>query len=273
MKALYSGLSKSERRVVNFISEHPQEVIYLSVSDLAEKSCVSSATVVRTCHKVGLNGYQDLKLTLAQDIVTPLQAIHEDIDYSDSDDVICDKVFQSVIHSLEFTRETLNVEQIRMASELLLKSRRIRIFGMGNSYAITIDFQHKLMRLGLDAMACGDSHMQMIAASSMTKDDCAVAISHSGSSKEVVDSIEVARGNRAKIISITNLGKSPISDISDISIHTASQETKYRILALSSRVAQLAIIDSIYTIMAIKKGDAAIRQFHKMETALSKTKY
>jgi DNA-binding MurR/RpiR family transcriptional regulator len=273
MKALRSTFSKSEVRVIDYICGHPEEVVYLSVSGLAENSGVSVATVIRACKDLGMTGYQDLKVTLAQDIVTPLQSIHEEISAEDSASVIMDKVFQSSIHTLRFTYDTLKAETVEEAAEIINRSRRVNIYGLGNSHSIAIDMQHKLMRLGIAAFAYTDSHMQIIASTYLGPTDSVFAISHSGSSKDVVDAAELAKKNGAKIISLTNIGKSPLGDISDIQLTTASKESHYRIVALASRVAQMTIIDALYTMIAIKRGQQAVDQFRSIEKALESKKY
>lgn len=272
MKALRPSLSKSEQQVIDYICEHPEQVIYLSVADLAEKSGVSDATVVRACRSLGASGYQDLKVTLAQDIVTPLQAIHEEIDTNDKTPTIVEKVFQSAIHALTFTHDTLNIESLEKAAEAVLNARDIIIIGLGNSHAVAIDLQHKLLRLGFSATAHTDSHMQTIAIAHLKKGDLIFAISHSGSSRDIVENAHFAKENGATIISLTNIGTSPLSKLADISLYTASQETRYRIAAMSSRIAQMAIIDSLYTVIAVRKADS-VEGFYKIEKALKTKKF
>lgn len=273
MKALYGSLSESEQKVIGYIMEHPEEVIYLSVTGLAEKSGASDATVVRACRKIGMEGYQNLKVSLAQDIVTPLQSIHEEIADDDTPSVIMDKVFQSSMHTLQFTHDILDVKEVSRAAERLMSARKVNIYGLGNSHSTAIDMQHKLMRLGIDATAYTDSHMQCIASTYLGNDGVVVAISHSGSSRDVVDAAEIARQNGATIISITSFGRSPLSDMADIKLQTASTETKYRIVALASRMAQTAIIDTLYTIIALARKKDIVDGFYRIESALEKKKY
>ena len=274
MKALFSELNGSEQKVVSYIIEHPEEVIYLSVSDLAEKSGSSTATVVRACRSVGMKGYQDLKLNLTQNIVTPLQSISEKINENDSITVVLDKVFSSIIHTLNYTRDVVDIKAVEEAVLLILNAHRIVVFGMGNSHGIATDVQHKFIRLGLNVVAFSDSHLQSMVSAHLSERDVVVAISHSGSSKDIIEAVKLAKTSNAKIISICNLGNSPLSRISDVKLFTASNETKYRIVALASRHAQMALIDVIYTMIAMKKGpDDAAKIFNKVEEALEHLKF
>ena len=265
-------LSKSEALVCDYIVAHPEEAIYLSVSELAKKSGVSDATVIRACQRIGSSSFQDLKITLAQDIVTPLQAVNEEIKEGDSPSVVLDKVFQSVLYTLDSTRKIQEAAQLEKTADALLHAGRICICGLGNSHAIAADLQHKLLRLGLDAVAYSDNHLMRISTSFLHEGDVLFGISHSGSSHDIVHVAQLARQNRVTVISLTNIGSSPLADVSDIALHTASEETRYRQVALSSRLAQMAVIDVLYTIIALKKEDS-VEGFYKIEKALVDTKY
>jgi DNA-binding MurR/RpiR family transcriptional regulator len=272
MKALRSTLTKAEQRVVDYIIENPEKVIYQSVADLAAKVGVSDVTAVRTCQHLGLQGYQDLKITLAQDIVTPLQSIHEEIKSSDTPAEIIDKVFQGALHTINFTHDVVKASDIEHAAEAIMNSARIFIIGLGNSHSVALDLQHKLLRLGLHVLTYTDTHLQAICASFLTKDDLLFAISYSGSSRDIVDTAKMAKETGVKVISLTNIGNSPLSKISDIQLHTASNESKYRIVAMNSRIAQMVIIDSIYTIIAAQTPQS-VDGFRKLEKALKTKKY
>lgn len=272
IKAMRSSMSKSELLVCDYIIEHPEEVIYLSVSELAAKSGVSDATVIRASQKIGSGSYQDLKITLAQDIVTPLQNVNEEIELGDTAPIIMEKVFQGILHTLNYTYKLQDAMLLDRAADTLLGAKRICICGLGNSHAIAEDIQHKLMRLGLNATAYSDNHLQVMCSSFLTRGDVLFAVSHSGSSRDVVHAAEIALEGGASVISLTNVGSSPLADIATIALHTASNETRYRRIALSSRIAQMAIVDVLYTMIALKRPNTA-DGFMKIEKELANTKY
>ena len=267
------GLSETERKVADYILAHPHEVIYLSITDMAAHCGVSDATVVRLCKRLRMHGYQELKVTLAQDIVAPLERIHEAVSENDSCGDIMAKVFQTTIQALQYTARIVNLQQLGLAVETLENARRVIILGMGNSAAVAQDMQHKLLRLGLDASAYNDNHMSRIVCTYIGKSDVCVCISHSGSSRDVVDAARTAHENGAKLISMTGVGRSPLSELADIRLETASQEAQYHILALASRIAQYTLIDSIYTSLAIKRRDSKGEYQQDIERALEKLKY
>ena len=261
-------LSKSERKVAVYIQQNPKAIIDLSVAALAEACGVSDPTVVRAYKKLGFSGYEDLKLTLAQATVSPSEMIHEDIAADDSILQVRDKVFQSAIFALQFTRDMLDPGDLEAAAQVLMNARKIVIFGLGGSAPVAMDLHHKLLRLGLDASVYTDPHLQVIACNYLDERDAVFAISHSGSSRCVVDSTQTAKNRGAKIISLTSAGKSPLSKLANVSLNTNSNETKYRVVSIASRVAALTIADSIYTFIAMRTDGAKSLQVEKSMESL-----
>ena len=279
-KAFYSriqekleSLSKMERKTAECMAENQDKLIYFSITELAELAGTSEATVTRVCTKLGYSGFQALKVSVARELVSQQEKIHEDLKADSPPEMIIDKIFSSAIHTLTMTRKALDGKAVAGSIEALCRARRIVIVGNGNSGAIALDAQHKFLRIGLDASAYTDDHMQMIAVVSMTKEDVLIAISHSGSSRDVAEAMQVAKENGATVISITNNGISPVSKLADIRLYTYSQETKYRTYAISSRMAELTIIDTLYTGVSLRLGDKAIQNFEALEKALVVKKY
>ena len=251
-----SSLSKSEKVVADYIITHPDEIVYLSVAALSDICGVSDPTVVRMCQKLGFKGYQSLKLAMAAAVVSPSQTVHEAVTVEDDMSTVTEKVFQSAVYALQFTKDTLDIKAMESAAGALKNANRIVIFGMGASGPIALDLHHKLLRLGMNATVYTDSHLQAIVCSYLTSHDVIFAVSHSGSSKAVVDSASIAKKHGAKVITLTSSGKSPLTKLADISLTTMSSETKYRVVAISSRAAALTIVDSIYTYLAMHSEDA-----------------
>lgn len=279
-KAFYSriqekleSLSKMERKTAECMAENQDKLIYASITELAELAGTSEATVTRVCTKLGYSGFQALKVSVARELVSQQEKIHEDLKADSPPEMIIDKIFSSAIHTLTMTRKALDGKAVAGSIDALCRARRIVVIGNGNSGAIALDAQHKFLRIGLNVSAYTDDHMQMIAVVSMTKDDVLIAISHSGSSRDVAEAMRVAKENGATVISITNNGISPVSKLADIRLYTYSQETKYRTYAISSRMAELTIIDTLYTGVSLRLGDKAIQNFEALEKALVVKKY
>jgi len=167
----------------------------------------------------------------------------------------------------------LNTDTLEEVCKKISSAEKIVIFGLGNSASIALDASHKLQRTGCNAHAYSDNHMQVIVASHLTSNDVAIGISHSGSSKDIVEALKIAKESGATTVAITNSGKSPIQKHSDFTLFTASDETKHNILALNSRIAQLAIIDTLYFYIVCNSTTDALKSIHNTEHSLLTKKY
>ena len=257
-------LSRSEAAVASYIADNPDEVIHLSVSALAEICGVSDPTVIRACRNLGYSGYQAMKVALIQSLSSSIPLSGEKVCPEDDMAAAMRKVFGAVSDAVAMTLDSLDPIQMERAAEALLRARRILIFGVGGSAAVAADVQHKFFRLGLDAHALSDLNLQAISAAFAEKGDVVFAISHSGSSKAVVDNTRLAKENGATVISLSSLGKSPLTELADITLFTAAEETRYRIVALSSRIAELTIVDALYTYLSFRAEKAENLKIEKV---------
>lgn len=255
IRSLIPELSRSEALVAEYIVSHTDEVINLSVSALADCCGVSEPTIIRACRNIGFSGYQALKIALIQGMSAPINYSGEEVTAEDDMQRAVQKVFGAASDAINLTRDNLNPDDLQKAAEALLQARKILIFGVGGSAAVAADVQHKFMRLGLNATAYSDMNVQTIGAAYADENDVVFAISHSGSSKAVVDNAHLAKSNGAMVISLSSMGKSPITEIADISLFTSANETRYRIVAISSRIAELTVIDSLYSYMTFRTGN------------------
>lgn len=271
IKMLYDEMGKAEKQIADWIMNNPGKIISLSIVELAEQCKCGEATIVRFSKRLGLNGYQELKISLASEVGTSY--VSTNISETDTAYEIYEKVCNDIYMSLEKTKKSLNPDAIEKAAKKLCSAKKIVIFGLGNSASVATDASHKFLRAGLNAVAYSDNHMQVIAASHLCKDDVVIGISHSGSSKDIVEALKLAKEHGATTIAITNSGKSPILKQSDIELFTTADETQYNILALNSRIVQLAIIDSLYFYTVCNRSYEALESIKETERSLQTKKY
>jgi len=269
IKLQYNNMGKAEKKIADLLLKQPKSILPLSIVDFAEVCGVGEATVVRFSRRLGLDGYQQLKISIAQEEdPTP---VNENITESDSAADVFSKVCNDVYNSLEKTKLTVKDDALEDFCKFVMSAKDIYVFGLGNSAPVALDATHKFLRLGIRAQAYTDNHMQAIVASHISEGDLALAISHSGSSRDIIETMRLAKENGAKTVAITNNGKSPIDKYCDIMLHTISDETNYRILGLSSRISQLAIIDAVYSYLVCHLPSAK-ESIKKTETALQQKK-
>ncbi|MGG1573449.1 MurR/RpiR family transcriptional regulator [Fictibacillus sp. NRS-1165] len=261
--AAMSKLRDSEKKIIEYIEQNQEEIIHLSITEVAERSETSESSVVRLCKRLGYKGFQDLKINLAKEVMTPEKVIHEIIEKGDDVVTIKKKVFQSNIQALYDTIEVCNDEEIKKAVNAISNARLIEFYGTGGSGTVALDAHHKLLKLGIKSFAYNDSILQAMSASVLTNKDVVIGVSHTGSNTDVLSALKLAKEAGATLICITNSSKSPITKISDIVLQTASNETLFRTDAISSRIAQLTIIDILVAAVANQKYEMYYQNLQK----------
>ncbi|MCM3586009.1 MurR/RpiR family transcriptional regulator [Mesobacillus maritimus] len=269
IKTHYVKLSDKEKTIADYILKHPEEIIHTSINQLAEDLGMADSTVFRFCKRIGFKGYQAMKIALASEIVTPIKDIHETINEGDDVRTVSEKVFQSNMKALEDTLQLLVGGSFELAVKTIVNAKRVEFFGSGGSSIIAMDAYHKFIRTGIPVFANSDSHMQLMSASQLGEQDVAVLISHTGTTKDTIQVLGVLKENNVKTIGITNFAKSPLSEEVDIPLYTVAEETDYRSEALSSRIAQLSILDSLFINVMIAREEEGHTSLHKMRNAIS----
>ena len=261
IRFMRSQMGPGEKKIADFILENTKDIINTSISDFAEKCGCGDATVVRFARRLGFDGYQSLKIGIAGEM-SSASSVSKEITKEDSCFDIFKKRISDISVSLINTESVLDAEQLALTANAVMNSKRIIVFGLGNSAAIAQDAAHKFLRLGFNAQACCDNHMQAIIATHLDRKSVAIGISHSGSSKDIVDALQLSKIGGATTVCITNYGNSPIVKACDYALFTRAEETQHSILAMSSRIAQLTILDSIYTYIVVNSDKLARRSLY-----------
>lgn len=270
IRSLYSQFSDKEKKIADYILSDPKKIIHLTINQVAEDLQVADATVFRFCKHIGFKGYQAMKIVLASEVVSPIEDIHETIEEGDSEQEIAKKVFRTNIQSLEDTIHATEEKAYKDAVETIVQARRVEFYGTGGSGIVALDAHHKFLRSGVQSIAYNDPHLQIMSASQLDERDVAVLISHSGTNKDILEVLEILKENEVTTVAITNIAKSPLSQKVDIALYTVSKETDYRSEALSSRIAQLSIIDALLVNVMIRRKERAQETLKKMRSAISR---
>lgn len=272
IRSHYARLSEKEKKIADYILNNPENIIHSTINDVAEDLHVADATVFRFCKRIGFKGFQAMKIALAAEIIEPIQQIHEEISELDDERTVMEKVFHSNIHTLKSTLNLIDETSIEQAVDLLLKAHRVDFYGTGGSAVVAMDAYHKFIRTGIKAFTFLDSHFQIMSASQLTKHDVAVVISHSGTNKDTLNILKTAKKNGTKIIGITGYPKSPLAKNSDVVLYTSAEETEFRSEALSSRIAQLSLIDALYVNVMKLNKEKAKKSLDKIREAIVVTR-
>lgn len=273
LQAMRDNLSPVSQRIIDYVVENRSDVIHMSVSEVAAEIGVSIGSVVRLCQQVGLKGFQDLKIAFARELFEPIKFIHEDVNVGDDVSQVIDKVIQSDIRALIDTQRILDPQAMKAAVQLILNAKRVEFYGIGSAGPIAVDIYYRMLRIGINCVVSTDSHMQAVSASLTDSDVVVVTISHSGSTVETVQATRLAKEAGARTICVTNYGKSPLHDFADVVLHTASTETLFRTEAMTSRIAQLSVVDTLYVCVALARFEESLGNINKTADVLSIKRY
>ena len=273
IKTLYKDLSLKEQAIADYILENPSKVSHSSISDLSNELGIADSTFFQFTKKLGYNGFKDFKMAmLMQENDFSAISIHENIQKSDNELTMAQKVFDSNMTTLTDTKNLLKEEDLKLAAAMINHSKRLFFFGVGGSEIVATDAYHKFLRSPITVFHSSDYHIQLMEASLLTPDDCGIFISHTGKSRETIELAQVAKNNGAKIIVITSHAASPLAKLGDVVFISISEETEFRSEALASRIAQLSIMDSLYVILMFINRDKAQQSIAKIRRSISKIK-
>lgn len=264
---LLDRLSPSERRVADWILAHPKEAIGATLAHVSEESGTSEPTVIRFCRSIGLGGFRELGIHLAEALSAPASYVHRDVrpDDSSSDAVL--KVLDASIQSLIDMRTSLSTMPVDKAVSRMRSARQIAFAGLGASGYVARDACHKFFRLGIPCSTLVDTPMILQFAAISEPDDVLVLLSHTGRWSEFAHAARIAGNRGATVIAITNPDSAlageagvlfPCEVIEDTSVYTP----------MSSRLAQLALLDAIHVALALAIGESAVDRLRESKDAL-----
>jgi RpiR family transcriptional regulator, carbohydrate utilization regulator len=253
------ALPPAEQRVARLVLADPRSFASLPVTVLAERSKVSKPTVVRFCRSVGYAGLTDFKRKLAGRVNEGVPFVHRAVDEADPSGAILVKVIDNAVSALLRYRNDATDHAFERAIAALAAAgrdgRRIDFYGVGNSGIVAQDAQHKFFRLGVRANAVSDGHVQVMSATMLGAGDCAVLISNSGSSRDLIDVARIALGTGATLVVIT-ASASPLATLAlaanQILLAVDHPEDHDRYSPMVSRLLHLVVVDILTTGIALR---------------------
>ena len=267
------NLKGAGQKVAEFILNSPQETIHLTVTELSSRVGVSDASIVRFAQALGYSGFHALKIRLAEDIVSPMLIVHEDLRPEDEPGIAAQKTLTAGLRSLEDTIHILDMSVMKATIQAICAARQIVLFASGNSIPIAMDLNFRLTQIGLSSRFSIDATLQEMYATLTTSDDVAIGISHTGSSKATVYVLELAKKSGAHTVCITNHSDSPLTRHGDYCLFTATRASQVREEQLNSNLATLALTEALFVGICVEHFDASVQAVSKTVRATEHRKY
>ena len=255
IKKSLPDLRKSEQTVAEFVLKDPKSIIMMKTAEASSEMGISEPTLIRFCKAIGFSGFQEFKINLSQQLAADDYFVMYEINEDDSIHELCEKVFDTTISEILNVRSQIDQAILENAIETLVNAKRVEFYAFGGSAPVAMDGQHKFFRLKISSSYISDPHLQFMSANSLEKDDVVVAISQSGTTSALIDSVKIVRKNGVKVIGIMP-GNTPLSNLCDFPL-TIDVGLENRITKpVTSRIAYTAVIDVLTMGVAQLKPEA-----------------
>ena len=259
------AMRPAQKKVADFVLKHPEKAASSTISELSKAVGISTASVVRFCEDIEFSSFTAFRLAVSvaseqRRVAREIFAI--DRDEIDPNDSMHEVVAKTVFHEVEAIQQTgsnLDLKTLEKVVGLITKAKRIELFGLGSSSLATQDLRQKLHRIGLFAFDSPDNHQAITSSALMNPGDVGIVFSHSGVTPETLEVLKIMKRSGAKTVAVTNFPESVISRNADFRLTTVAKETRYRSGAMSSRIAQLALVDFLFVrIMQLRLESAEL---------------
>jgi DNA-binding MurR/RpiR family transcriptional regulator len=264
VRGVLPNLRPAEQRVAQAVLADPAGISESSITAVARKCQTSETTVLRFCRALGLAGYPELRIALARAAQFE-EADHRagapltsDIAATDTLADVVAKITYAAARAVTDTAAALDVKVLQAVIDALTMAQRVDIYGVGGAALVGEHLHQKLHRIGLVSFVWSEGHLAVASAGLLSPGDVAIGISHTGTTIDTIDALRVAQRRGATTISVTNYEMAPIAAVSELVLTTAARETTFSAGAMSSRIAQFALVDCLFAGAAQRSYDQAI---------------
>ena len=260
-------LTKSGTIIADYLTRHAEEAQFLSISSLAKECNMAEATIYRFCKQLGFEGYNEMKIALAQANVTPTPFSSYSLDSAINTPSLCDNVYASFMAAINSTISVLDSDAIDEAALLLQRATSVYCLGQGGSMVLANDIWIRFATISNKFRNCGDSHTQLIAASLMGAGDVILFVSYSGATHHMMQTMTVARKAGAKIIRITHYPDAPGAALADVVLVCGGMETPLDCGSIPVKVAALFVAETL--VMRYSLDNRELTKIAKDKTSLA----
>ena len=269
---MYYELTASEKKTADYVLAHRSETQFMSIAELAEESGVAEATVSRFCRRLGYGGYNVFKLAIANASATRSEVsatLSGQIEKSDSFEDMCSKLFSADRDAMAQTLTLLRPERIREAVDLLSAADKVICMGQGGSMLMAEEAANLFSLVSGKFFAVQDSHSQVIAASNAGEADVLLFFSYSGATRDMMETLRMARERGASVVLVTRFAKSPGAALAKVVLPVGSNESPLQIGSVSAKIAQLFLMDVLFSEYCRRDIDGCMERRERIAAALA----
>lgn len=236
LKQNLTSYSPTLQKLGNFVIEESSRVLYFTITELARESGASEASVTRLCRHLGCKGYTEFKMALALCVQQNQPEVASDLSSTES-------LIEESVQALRDTGALLDHQALQLAAQALHQAKAVQIYGVAASAIIGDFLQYKLLRVGKPALLFSDMHRAAMNATSLGPHDVLIAISSSGSTKDILHAVTLAKQQQAQVIVISNTQRSPLAKLADILLVAAKPEGPLNAGTLPAKVGAMLLVE------------------------------
>jgi DNA-binding MurR/RpiR family transcriptional regulator len=268
IKNLYADLPPNQQRVAGFFLRAELDDLNLPIGEISQRIGTSVASISRFCRSIGYDSFGQFKLALSQDIKYRGDEVLPIFQESDDADTTIRRIFAEGITNLQETEKQVGFAEIKRAAELIRSAGSLRLIGLGGSGGVAKLGALLFSHLGIVAHAVSDPYEMLVLSGHANKDTLLIAISHSGETTSVVESLELAKTRGCPTIAITNYAESRLK-AADATLLTNCYEGRVHFAQSNSMIPQIAILDSLYAILASEATADVVKAVGTIEEAVA----
>lgn len=266
LQSYYRQATEAEKEIITYWLQNPEKSSRLNIRELANETYTSTSSIIRLCQKLDFAGYKELRSALIYEAAIREKENHrqiEDLNKEDSLEHIIEKVTLRNITSLNSTAQNLDPKMIRECLHLMQQARAIYLFGMGTSLLAARDLYLKMLRINKLCLIHDEWHVQLLMAKNLGLEDLAILFSYSGMTHEMIQCARIIKESGGKLISVCGFEKSTIAKTADYNLAVVTNEHIFRSGAMSSRIAQLNVVDILFNAFINQNYECSIKQVSK----------
>ena len=268
----YENFTRSERKIADYVLEHPKETQYISITDLSAECEVAVSTVSLFCRKLKLAGFNDFKLELARAALpegSNMSQLTGAVLPGDTAGVVMGKVLHTMQEELNNAYQMLSASSVTRAVDLLRAAGQVVCLGQGNHSVVALAAWAQFSTTSPKFKTIQDSHMQTVVLSTLCREDVVLYFSHSGATHEVLEAAELIRGRGASLILVTRYLNSPASAYADTVLLCGPNEQPFQFGSSAALVAQLYVVEVLLSEFIRRDPDQAERSRQSVGKALT----
>ncbi len=269
----YPKMSEAARKIADYMMQNPENIIHCTISQLGDLCGVSEATIVRFSKALGYDGFNEMKIYMASEMIPSNYWIQEDVEDTDTADVLVKKVMSSQMKALQNTMRNLNVASFERAVDSIASANRVELYASGNSKHMISDANYRFLCIGIPSYVPYDTANALMQSAMLNPQDVAIGVSISGSSKGTVLALENAKSVGATTICVTGYPKSPITKAADICLIAEAGDAMFREGSITSRIAHNSVLDALYIGVGMRRGDYSKEHIKESNKLMANEKY